>query len=145
MQLKISTDYAVRTVLYLAQTNGVISSGEIAENMVIPQNYLRKILTRLREADLVRIKSGVKGGAYLSRKPEDITMYDLVMVMENSTKINRCLENDSFCSRNATMSCPVRKVYTQMQSLWEEYLKTITIQSLLDGGLCPALKIEQPS
>lgn len=44
MQFKVTTDYAIRTVLYLATKNEVITSGEISQAMGIPQKYLIKLL-----------------------------------------------------------------------------------------------------
>ena len=44
MQFKITTDYAIRTVLYLVTKNEVTTSGEISQVMGIPQKYLIKLL-----------------------------------------------------------------------------------------------------
>ena len=46
-------------------------------------------------------------------------------------KINRCLEEDEYCSRFATESCPVRKFYCRLQISLESMLKTMTIKEIL--------------
>ena len=60
MQFKVTTDYAIRTVLYLATKNEVTTSGEISQIMGIPQKYLIKLLGELRQHKLVRVHMGIK-------------------------------------------------------------------------------------
>lgn len=91
MQFKVTTDYAIRTVLYLATKNEVITSGEISQAMGIPQKYLIKLLGELRQHKLVRVHMGVKGGYTLNKSPQDISLFDIVEITESTVKINRCL------------------------------------------------------
>lgn len=53
--------------------------------------------------------------------------------MEGTTRINRCLEPDHFCSRNGTETCPVRKYYEELQSKFDETLHSVTIAKLAEG------------
>lgn len=53
MQLKITTDYAIRMILYLAQNESVIvSATEIAQAMKIPHSYLIQIGAVLKKSGL---------------------------------------------------------------------------------------------
>ena len=52
--------------------------------------------------------------------------------MEPTTKINRCLEPDKYCSQRATDYCPVRKTYCFLQRMMEERLSSITVKEILD-------------
>ena len=55
MQLKITTDYAIRMILYLAQNESVIvSATEIAQAMKIPHSYLIQIGAVLKKAGLIQ-------------------------------------------------------------------------------------------
>ena len=100
MQLKLTTDYAIRTVVYLATQSGITSVAEIGSKMGISENYLMKVLKALKDAGLVAGYQGKRGGYAISKKPEEISLWDIVEVMEGTTKINRCLEADGFCSRH---------------------------------------------
>lgn len=51
MQLNVTTDYAIRTVLYLGQCKKIASATEIANEMGIPKGYLEKVLSKLKKAD----------------------------------------------------------------------------------------------
>ena len=99
MQLKITTDYAIRMILYLAQNESVIvSATEIAQAMKIPHSYLIQIGAVLKKSGLIQAHSGRLGGYSLAEPSDSITLYDIVAVMESTTLINRCLESDSYCS-----------------------------------------------
>lgn len=132
MQLKITTDYAIRIVLYLAtQKNRIVSSAEIAQAMEIPRKYLIQIGSGLKEAGIIEIYAGRNGGYRLANAPEQISMYDIVLVTEDTAKVNRCLEDDAYCNRFATMHCPLRRYYNALQMVLEHFLRRLTIADLL--------------
>ena len=134
MQLNITTDYAIRIILALASKEGeVVSSKEISITMNIPQKYVLKIARNLVAANLIERRSGVYGGFLLAKPASEITVLDVVSVMEPTIRINRCLEDDSFCSRLAIDSCPLRKFYNEFQTIIEDNFSKITIQSLLNN------------
>ena len=132
MQLKLTTDYAIRTVVYLATQSGITSVAEIGSKMGISENYLMKVLKALKDAGLVAGYQGKRVGYAISKNPEEISLWDIVEVMEGTTKINRCLEADEFCSRHGTQFCAMRKYYQGLQKQMEEYLSGITIDKVLE-------------
>ena len=132
MQLNITTDYAIRTVLFLAIKGTHIASNEIATSMGIPTHYILKITTKLMEGGLLKRLRGIKGGFALAKKPEEITLYDIINLFEPTLRLNRCLEDDKYCSRFATEHCPVRGFYINLQNVWEKNLHSITILDLMN-------------
>lgn len=135
MQLNLTTDYAIRIVLYLAMCGTSATSKELSQGLGIPSGYVLKITGRLAEAGLVSASPGVYGGIALGREAGTISLLDIIQVMENTIKVNRCLEADHDCSRHATEECPVRKVYLTIQEQMERTLSSITIRSLMEGEL----------
>ena len=78
MQLKITTDYAIRMILYLAQNESVIvSATEIAQAMKIPHSYLIQIGAVLKKSGLIQAHSGRLGGYSLAEPSDSITLYDI--------------------------------------------------------------------
>ena len=116
MQLNVTTDYAIRIVLYLAMKDRVVNSGEIAEAMGIPPTYIMKITRKLKHANILSEKRGVDGGFVLSSAPDQLTLLDIVGALEKTVNINRCLEEDEYCSRNAVSFCTVRKLLVRLQA-----------------------------
>lgn len=134
MQLKISTDYAIRIVLYLAITQTAATSAEISAQMGIPQTVIATLARPLQEAGILTAKRASGGGFALCRKPEDISLHEIINIAEGTTRINRCLEEDGFCSRGGVPNCPVHKFYSHIQSYLDEAFKQKTIASLLEDA-----------
>ena len=132
MQLNITTDYAVRIMLYLSMSEGenLITSSELAEQLVVPRSFLYKIGNKLSDAGLILVKPGVNGGYRLARPAETITLFDVIRVMEQSSYISRCLEKDAYCSRCAADHCPVRRFYQGLQGKIEDLFSSITLAEL---------------
>ncbi len=132
MQLKIATDYAVRLILYMAEHRRRVSSKELSDSLGIPQAFVFKVLKKLNKSGMVAAYQGAEGGYILRERPEQISLFDILSVMENTMKISRCMEADRYCSRGAADMCPVRKFYYEMQRQIEAVLKSTTICSLQD-------------
>lgn len=133
MQLNVTTDYAIRIVLYLAIRGELVNSESIASAMGIPPNYVLKVTKKLVLAGIVGRVVGAQGGFLLAKRTEKISLYEIINLMEPTTKFNRCLEEDKYCSRFAAENCPVRSFYCELQSLLEKKLQAMTVASLLHG------------
>ena len=116
MQLNVTTDYAIRIVLHLIQKKGVANSNEIASAMGIPRSYILKIAKKLKEANILSERRGIDGGFVLIRDPDQLTLLDIVGALERTVNINRCLEEDEYCSRSAVSYCKVRELLVELQS-----------------------------
>ena len=130
MQLNVTTDYAIRIVLYLAIKDRVVNSSEIAKAMGIPPTYIMKITRTLKQANILSEKRGVDGGFMLNRAPEKLTLLEIISALEKTVNINRCLEEDEYCSRNAVSFCNVRKLLVRLQAELAEELN-IKISELI--------------
>ena len=133
MQLNISTDYAIRSMLYLATCGRQASSSEISKAMAIPDNYLYAVMGKMKKAGLAKATRGVNGGWSLTKQPEDIALINILEVMEGSIKVNRCLHEDQYCNRNATQHCLVHEFYQQVQDQLEKCFGGVTLAQLRDG------------
>ena len=123
MQLKLTTEYAIRIALYLAEQNGVCTSKEIAEYTQISPNYVLKILRVLAKASLVQNHIGVYGG------------FSLVSSTESTIKISYCLEQNTEESKEGYQT--VRSMYNfyhDLQDEIEERFSHKTLEQLLNEG-----------
>ena len=131
MQLKITTDYAIRMTLYLAMLRGVATAADIGTVMAIPQKYVTTVAKPLCSAGILRTVRGAGGGFALNLPPEEITLKRIVESTEGTTRINRCLESDHYCSRSGAETCPVRQFYQYIQNRVDEAFGNMTIAKLL--------------
>ncbi|GAA0090540.1 Rrf2 family transcriptional regulator [Paraclostridium bifermentans] len=127
MQLKFSTDYAIRIVLYLAAREEVVSLEKLAYDIGISQWYILKFCKILNASGIVNINDGF----FLAKDPSQITMFDIIVAMENTIKINICLEENKYFACLERKSCRVRNFYFKLQNDIEASLKSITISELL--------------
>ena len=130
MQLNISTDYAIRTMLFIAQSRHNVSATEIAAAMCVPVYTCKKNLQQLKDAALVASTFGTHGGYTLAKAAHEISMRDILAAVGEETVMNRCLKADCFCNRNAVADCPVHKVYADAQAALDKAFST-TLQDLL--------------
>ena len=132
MQLKVSTDYAIRIVLHLAVKGGAATSSEISGQMGIPRSVIATLAKPLQKAGILTTQRGTGGGFALGRRPEDISLHEIVNLMEGTTRINRCLEPDGFCSRKGTASCNAHRFFLREQEKLERSFREMTIAKLLN-------------
>lgn len=86
MKLSVKAVYACRVLAQIARMHG---TGELAhvENLArleaVPANFIAQILSELREGGLITSRRGKMGGYALARPPEDISLYDIVTLVED--------------------------------------------------------------
>ena len=131
MQFKFSSVFGLSLVLYIAIKMYIFQSHELSETLGIPQSTVFKIGKKLSDNEIISIATGIQGGFKLKKHPKDISIFSIIDIFEPTIRINSCLEEDKYCSRFATETCPVRKVYCTMQKHFEEYLKKIKILDLI--------------
>ena len=131
MQLNITTDYAIRLILYLATVRRAAGSAEISDAMSIPRGQFGAISKPLRKHGIIDTQRGTNGGYLLAKRPEDISLHEIINIMEPITRINRCLEPGAPCSRHAADTYPVRKFYVHVQECLDTAFANKTIASLL--------------
>lgn len=132
MQLSVTTDYGIRIVLYLISHNKVTSSAILSEELGIPKTYVLKVTKKLETAKIVASYQGANGGIGLLRKPDEISLWDVITAIEMTTAINKCLEEGSCCDRHAEDHCKVREVYEVLQKVVEERLGDIKLIDLVE-------------
>jgi len=87
LQLTRDGEYAVRAILFLAsQPLGKISLiSEISKVQDIPKSYLAKIMQHLVKVGLVNSRRGAKGGFFLARPADRITLRQTIEAVEGYT------------------------------------------------------------
>lgn len=133
MKFHISTDYAIRIVLHLAQCAPQVASAPMAsEQLGITYPYFTKIASALKQASLIESVKGSGGGYRLARPASDISLYDIVCVMQGEIHLNHCLEENGVCSLHGCGStqCSVHQVLKEIQGDMIDKLKEQSIEEL---------------
>lgn len=130
MRLKASTDYGMRTVLYLAEKGTVCSSRDVAEEMSVPRDYLIQLAQLLRNAGIIRARPGKHGGYSLAKSPEEISVLDVVDALQEDQK--RPARRPGTEADNNELAQSIASSFHLVERGLEEHLKAITLQMLLD-------------
>ncbi|MDI9526983.1 MAG: Rrf2 family transcriptional regulator [Pseudomonadota bacterium] len=131
MKITTRSRYGVRLMLELARNfeKGQVLLKDIARNEEISEKYLSLIIIPLRTAGLVQSTRGAHGGYSLTRPPEEITLKDIVQVLEGGISLVDCVENSSSCSRSQT--CVSRDVWSIVSERISQTLESISLGDLL--------------
>jgi len=124
------TDYAVRVILALSQEQDgrLVKTKEIQESMQIPPAFLQRIVAQLAQSNLVKTFPGRTGGLQLMRKPEEITLRDVLESIEGPMMISECIPGEDFCPFES--HCPVRRRWARLQSVILQELSRTTFADL---------------
>ena len=126
MQLNRTTDYVVRIVYFLSNENRIFTSEEISEAIGCSRGYVISILRKLSKEGLVEVR--------LKKRPDAISLFDVIKIMEDTICINQCLNEEENCNLKATDYCPVRRFYLSLQEQIESELKHMTFEMLRKSG-----------
>jgi len=130
LQLTRDGEYAVRAILFLAsQPLGKISLiSEISKVQDIPKSYLAKIMQHLVKVGLVNSRRGAKGGFFLARPADRITLRETIEAVEGPIYLNVCLIKKGECPRDEI--CPVHPVWREAQEKLFSVLESKTMAQL---------------
>lgn len=124
MKLSTRGRYGTRLMLELAKNygRGPVSMSAISKNQNIPIKYLEQLIIPLKKANLVTSARGPKGGHMLSKTPDKINIWDVLMLLEANYSLVDCVTNAARCKKSA--DCPVRpiwgKAFQAMKKVFEE-------------------------
>lgn len=95
MRLTAFTDYALRALMRLAGEPGrVFTTDEIAREFAISRNHLTKVVRELAEGGYIATQRGAGGGFRLARPAADITLGEVVRLLEARYAIVECFRTD---------------------------------------------------
>jgi Rrf2 family protein len=132
MKLSTRSRYGTRLLLDMAQhyEQGPIQLGEIAKRQDISVKYLEQIIIPLKKANYVLSVRGPKGGHFLAKPPEDITLGEIVALLEEGPSLVECSEHAEVCRRSAT--CPTRPIWKEAAQAMFDKLDAITLADLAE-------------
>jgi len=121
--ISLKAQYGLRAMVSLAAKygKGSLQAKEIAETQGVPVRYLELLLSQLRRAQLVGATRGKKGGYYLSKKPNKISVLDVISAFEGSV----------FFTENGKASrSPLTSIWAEAERMIRKHFKSIKISDL---------------
>ncbi len=137
MNVTTKGHYGLMAMAELAMHHGEgpVPLKTIAENQGLSEHYLEQLFAPLRRAGLVKSVRGAQGGYLLGREPKEITVGDVLRVLEGPLAPIECaldgpLEELEHCTN--PLHCLVRDVWVRLHRVIEQTVDGITLQEICD-------------
>ncbi len=132
MKLSTRARYGLKAMADIAanEEGGTVSLNQIAQRHGISENYLEQLIAVLKKAGFVKSVRGAGGGYKLAKKPEDITVGELLEVLEGSLSLVECGE-DGTCGSGDCGCCQTKEVWKKLSTSLKETAESITLKDLL--------------
>jgi Rrf2 family protein len=118
--------------------NTFAGAAHVAQEVDAPPNYLGKLLKSFVQQGLVESQKGLGGGFRLARKPESITLLDIVEPIEHVSRWSGCILGRSECSE--ADPCAIHHRWKAVRTAYLQMLERTTIAELVKKGGVEALK-----
>ncbi len=134
LQFSKKIHYALIALVYLTKSKEAITAKEIANKYNIPAYLLANIMKTLANANIVASKTGKQGGYTLLKSAEEISVAEIVCIMENLEKKQRhCCEQEIITKtpcqvKNCPAADPIINIYAKIDTfLHNVKLSTISV------------------
>jgi len=136
MRITQWAEYGAHCLAFMAgqeqQGSATTSALQIAESQKIDLLYAQQILQRLRRGGLICSVRGPRGGYKLARRPDEITLRDILLAAEGETFELICKSKPISFDRCAPdRPCYLRNVWHNLQTHVDVYLKQITLATII--------------
>ncbi len=131
MKLSKRGEYGLRAMVDLASqpVGAVVSTKDIAQREQIPAKFLEQILLALRNAGLLHSRMGLGGGYALAKPAADITLGQIVRVLDGPLAPIRCVSQMAYepCACPDEKTCGLRLVMSDVRNAISSILDRTTL------------------
>ncbi len=134
------TGYGLIALTYLAKLDAgeLRSAREIADQHGTPLSLLMNVLKELAAAGMVESVRGSRGGYRLARRASDVTLMEIVTLLEGPVRLAECVREDDEVGDDVTCAlietCPIADPIHLVQRRIADCLKSVTLADLVAAG-----------
>lgn len=130
MKLSTRSKYGLRAICYLAENEdrGYISVSEISENLNLSDNYLEQLIRLLKNGKIVESTRGPKGGYRLIKNLDEITVGEVLRVLEGNFNVSGCLEDGTHCDNE----CRAYFAFNKLDEAINDTIDSITLDTMVN-------------
>lgn len=135
MKITKASDYALVLLSHLANipTGEKVSVRQVADSCHIPQRFLATIVHRLSKAGLIRSMKGSNGGIWLARPGSEITLLDVLDVIEGPIRMVECQQQKGACRLED--DCPAKGFWDVIHERILDSFGSTTIEEIANYPL----------
>jgi Rrf2 family transcriptional regulator, nitric oxide-sensitive transcriptional repressor len=125
MRLTTYTDFALRTLMYLATSAERATAAQVAQLYGVSVNHIAKVVNHLSRLGYVRSIRGIGGGIELARQPAEIRLGDVIEALEGNMHLLECVATANICAIQSF--CKLKGALAEAERLQLEYLNNVTL------------------
>jgi Rrf2 family protein len=129
-KLNRRVEYALMALKYFqAHPTDKLSAKELAERLNTSFDVFARVLQILTQKNVLISEQGVAGGYRLNKDLQNLSLYQLVEMIEGPTQLVKCLSEESSCEIQE--SCNIAHPMRALNEKLNEFYKTIPVSDLL--------------
>ena len=130
MKLSTRSKYWLRAICYLAENDdkGYIPVSEISTNLNLSENYLEQLIRLLKKESIVKSARGPKGGYKLVKDLDQITVGEVLRVLEGDIGKSGCNEDGNHCDDK----CNAYFAFNKLDEAINDTIDSITIDKMVN-------------
>jgi len=138
MKLSTKSRYGLRALFDMAYHSGTLPSQikDISRRQAISPRYLEQIFQDLKKAGLLKSRRGPQGGYYLAKKPQEITVREIIEAAEGEMALVDCTKEGASSKKKCEFDnqCVTQKVWLEAARRLNEYFESVTLKDLCEEG-----------
>jgi Rrf2 family nitric oxide-sensitive transcriptional repressor len=132
MRLALQTDYALRTLIFLAIRPGRTNVAAVAEFFQISKDHVAKVVGQLSRLGYVRGIRGIGGGIELAKNAADVSVGEVITAFEGNMHLLECVGTAGVCVIQP--GCQLRHVLAEAERIQVDYLNGVRLSDLVAPG-----------
>lgn len=134
MKITFKGDYALKIILDLAQNyrRELVQMKDLARRQDIPKKFLEQIVLLLKSAKYLNTTRGPKGGLSLAKAPGEITLGEIVRLVEGPTSPIACVSTTGYSPCNFEKRCVFRDIWLEIKTKTNAVLDHTTFAEMAD-------------
>jgi len=132
MRVSKKGEYALRAMIDIALNyeKGSVQIQDISRRENIPQKFLEQILLTLKNAGLLQSKRGVGGGYSLIKPPAEISLAEVIRVIDGPLAPLSCVSQWAYVSCPEEKNCGLYSVMLEVRNAISDMLENITFEDV---------------
>ena len=131
MNITLESDYAVRIVGCLCEAGKRLDANSISDRTAVSLRFSLKILRKLVVAGIIVSFKGTQGGYELAKKPQEITLKNVIEAIDGNVVFSKCLTDSYECNRGMSGKCGYQKVFIEISQMVNTKLEEYTFDKFI--------------
>lgn len=129
MRLSKSSEYAIRSLVYMATSDCTVCSVKtLSDTLGIPYKFLGRLMSRLGSTGIVDVQYGKNGGYRIAPPLGEVYLADIIAVVEGLESYDRCILGFDTCDDEAP--CPLHEHWSGPKECVRNMIDTVTLADM---------------